>query len=424
MGWRTNARNLNLNRDYAKADTPEMQSLLKALATWNPDLYVDIHVTDGIDYQYDITWGYGGEQGYSPSISRWLSGVLDPPVLRELERQGHIPGYLVFAGGEDPDRGLFLWSASSPRYSDGYGASRHLPTILVENHSLKPYRQRVLGTYVLLASVLETVGKNRDSLMQAIAEDRSRRPSQLALSWKVPESPTAEMIDFKGVEWRAEDSAISGGKKVVWLGTPVAKTLPRVAPTAVDLVVERPVAYWVPGAWCDVIERLALHGIEMETLSRTLEVEVEMYRLHEATLANQPFEGRVMVDPGVTPRVEHRREIYPPGSVRVPLDQPLGDLAAQLLEPQAADSFFRWGFFLEIMSRTEYVEGYVIDPMAERMLAADADLKVAFLKRLAEDAEFAADAGARRRWFYERTPFFDERWLLYPVGREVAVTGH
>jgi Zinc carboxypeptidase len=122
MGWRTTATNLNLNRDYAKADSPEMRALLAAVAAWQPDLYVDVHVTDGIDYQYDVTWGYGGTHTWSPSISRWLSTVLDPPVRQALREQGHVPGYLVFAtDDDDPDGGLFKWSTAPPRFSDGYG---------------------------------------------------------------------------------------------------------------------------------------------------------------------------------------------------------------------------------------------------------------------------------------------------------------
>ena len=421
MGWRTNARNLNLNRDFAKADTPEVQALLRAFDTWQPDLFIDLHVTDGIDYQYDITWGTNGPQTPSPSISRWLTGVLDPPVQAALEAQGHIPGPLIFAlDGSQPDASLFDWKASGPRFSDGYGAARHLPAILVENHSLKPYPQRVLGTYVYLAAVLETVGREGEGLRRAIAEDRSRRPEEMVLAWTVSPDVQPEQVEFLGVDWRHEDSAIGGDKTVVWSGQPVTKTLPRIAPTAPASSVTRPKAYWVPGAWTEVIGRLRLHGIEMETLHEPRSVEVEMYRLQGAKLAGRPFEGRVMVELPEPPKIERHRETYHPGSVRIPTDQPLGDLAILLLEPQAPDSFLRWGFFLEILSRTEYIEAYVIDPMATAMLESDPQLRAAFEKRLAEDEAFAADPSARRRWFYEKTPYFDERWLLYPVGREPA----
>ncbi len=117
--------------------------------------------------------------------------------------------------------------------------------------------------------------------------------------------------------------------------------------------------------------------------------------------------------------VERRREIFPPGSVRIPADQPLFELAALLLEPASPDSFFRWGFFLGALQATEYAEGYVMEPMARAMLAADPGLKAEFERRLAQDAAFAADPRARLQFFYERTPFFDSRFRLYPVGREL-----
>ncbi|MEE8525785.1 MAG: M14 family metallopeptidase [Thermoanaerobaculia bacterium] len=421
MGWRTNARNLNLNRDYAKADSREMQALLGALAAWQPDLYVDVHVTDGIDYQYDITWGYGGEHTYSPSISRWLAAVLDPPVRRALTAMGHFPGYLVFAvDGENPDGSLFKWSAASLRYSDGYGNARHLPTILVENHALKPYPQRVLGTYVFLKAVLAAVGENHATLARAIAEDRARRSPQVILSWQVAEGEPAEEVEFLGVTWRHRWSAVTGTEQVEWLGEPVTKTLERVEATRPAIRVKRPAAYWIPGAWSGVIDRLALHGIAMERLESAREVEVDMYRLTAAKLASTPYEGRVRAELEQPPQVERRLQRYPPGSVRIPTDQPLGDLAVLLLEPQAQDSFFQWGFFHGIASRTEYVEGYVMEPLAARMLATDPELRTEFEKKLRDEPDFAADPRARLAWFYRRTPFFDDRWQLYPVGRETA----
>ena len=104
--------------------------------------------------------------------------------------------------------------------------------------------------------------------------------------------------------------------------------------------------------------------------------------------------------------------------MRVSTDQALGELAVLLLEPQSPDSFFQWGLFPGILQRTEYIENYVIEPLAERMLNTQPALKLAFEKRLLEDPEFAKSPPARRRWFYERSPYFDERWRLYPVGRE------
>lgn len=414
-GWRTNARNLNLNRDYSKLDTPEMQALIQTINQWEPDLCLDLHVTDGIDYQYDITFGYSGQHSWSPGIAAWLDRRLIPALNKDLKAMGHIPGPLIFArDNRDLSKGLEAWTAG-PRFSNGYGDARHLPTALVENHSLKPYRQRVLGTYVLLESALRTLARYGSSLRRAVLADRTRVPEQVPLTWKAPETEP-EQMEFLGIEGRTVPSDISGGERVEYTGRPVTLMVPLIRFTEPEVTVARPRAYWIPPAWPEVIDRLALQGIYMETLSEPQEVEVELHRLSEVELAEEPYEGHVRVTATATP--ERRTETYPAGSVRVPTDQPLGDLAVLLLEPGSPDSFFQWGFFLEILQHTEYVEGYVMEPLARRMLETDPALKQAFETKLAEDPDFVADPRARLMWFYQRTPYFDDRWRLYPVGRE------
>ena len=222
-------------------------------------------------------------------------------------------------------------------------------------------------------------------------------------------------MDFLGVAYTVEESKVTGGRKVVWSGKPTTLTLPfyRQSPSA---HVTPPKAYWVPAAWTDVIERLAAHGVRMERLDAPREVEVTLHRLSDVKLARPPFEGRVAVTATATP--EKRRERYAAGSVRIPTAQPLGDLAAVLLEPDSADSFLQWGFFNEVLQPTEYVEAYIMEPMAERMLAEDPALRAEYEKRVREDAAFAASPADRLQWIYQRTPFYDPRALLYPVGRE------
>lgn len=421
-GWRTSSRNLNLNRDFAKLDTLEMRHLIRALDAWDPDLYLDLHVTDGADYQYDITFGWNRPPAaWSPAIGGWLDRVYRPAASEALREMGHVPGNLVFtADPYDWTRGVYRFTAE-PRYSTGYGDARHLPAVLVENHSLKPYDQRVLGTYVLLEESLRLLAGEGPALREAIAADRGRQPDTVALDWKLapPGSSGAEppTEEFLGVGQRLELSSVSGALRVVWTGEPQTAQVPIFETSEPAATAERPAAYWIPPAYRDVIERLELHGIELERTAGPQELEVEVYRLTEAELAGQPFEGRVRAT--ATPVAERRRVTFPPGSVRVPTDQPLGELAVLLLEPSSPDSFFQWGFFHEVLSRTEYVEGYVMEPMAERMLEEDPELRAAFLEKLASDRDFRSDPRARLQWFYERTPYYDERHLLYPVAREV-----
>jgi murein tripeptide amidase MpaA len=414
-GWRTNARNLNLNRDYAKLDAPEMRALIRALNEWNPDLYFDIHVTDGADYQYDITFGFSGKHAYSPAIAGWLDEALRPNLERDLKTMGHIPGPLVFpVNGRDFQQGIIDYTAG-PRFSTSYGDARHLPTVLIETHSLKPFKQRVLGTYVLLESALRLLPKEIRRLREAAAADRNRRLAEVPLSWQVPKSPPA-MIDLLAVESKIVPSQITGGDFVRWTGKPATLRVPYLRMSEPALTARRPQAYWIPPAWNEVIERLAIHGAQMERIAAPREVEVEMYRIHDAKLAGQPFEGHVGVTG--TPVLERQTRRFPAGSARISTDQPLGDLAVLLLEPNSEDSFYQWGFFLEIMTPTEYVEEYVMHPMAERMLAEEAKLKAAFEQKLQADSTLAKNPQERLQWFYRRTPFFDREWNLYPVARE------
>ncbi|MDO6640582.1 M14 family metallopeptidase [Shewanella sp. 5_MG-2023] len=413
MGWRTNARNLNLNRDYAKLDTLELQHMIRAINLWQPDLYIDVHVTDGIDYQYDVTFGYNVKQGYSPASFDWLENYYRPEVEAALTKQGHVPGGLVFAiDNTDMSKGLSYWNPS-PRFSNGYGDARHLPTILIENHSLKPFKQRVLGTYVMLEQTLKTVAEHGTKLTAAIYEDKYRTPQQLALTWQSVKQPQG--WDFKGIDYSVEQSDISGTNVVRWNGQPkLYPNLPLMGNTEADIITQRPKFYYVPAQWQQVIERLAIHGVRMTRLEKPKTIKAAQYQFSQPEFNAVDYEGRQRVKASST-KVKITTTL-PAGTIQIATNQPLGDLAILLLEPQSADSFFQWGFFNSIFTRTEYIEDYAVEPLAAKMLAEDDNLKLEFEKAL-EDEAFAADPKARLRWFYQRSPYYDEQYLKYPVLR-------
>lgn len=413
-GWRTNARNLNLNRDYMKADASEMRAMIRTIDAWRPDLYIDLHVTDGADYQYDVTYGWNGDAGFSPSIANWLDASLRPAVDRGLREMGHIPGPLIFT--DDPLASGVVEGQTDPRLSHGYGDARHMATILVENHSLKPYDQRVLGMYVLLEQSLRTIARDASALRSATLTERKRRAKTIPLAWRVPEDVVPEQMEVLGIESRKTLSPISGGVRTEWLGKPITMRAPIRRATEVTASIARPAAYWVPPQWRDVIELLDLHGIQYERITAPRDVEVTMYRCAAPKFATQQFEGHVRVTADVTS--EKHREHFPAGSLRVSTDQDLGTLAVLLLEPSSPDSLLQWGFFNSILSTTEYVEGYIMEPMAQRMLAEDPKLAEEFRRKVETDEVFRGSPNARLQWLYERTPFHDERAQLYPVGRE------
>lgn len=420
QGWRNTAANQNLNRDFMKLDQPEMQALKRLQAKYRADLYVDVHVTDGMDYQYDVTYGYNGEDGVwsrSPATAKWLDAAFKPAMNESLEAQGHIPGELVFGLDErDPRKGLSDGGLGE-RYSNGWGSVAHVPTILIENHSLKPHAQRVLGTYVFIETALKLLAEKGETLRAAIAADSALRPATIPANFASDDTPTTTRA-FKGIRYETYDSLASGAKEVRWLGQadPELWRLPFYGshPT---LQLARPKAYWVPSYRADLIERLKLHGVAVETLDAPRTVPVEMLRLVEPKVAPRANEGHVQISvEQVT--TQARDWTFPKGSVRVSTDQPLGDLVVLLLEPQSNESFFAWGMVPEVLSRVEYIEPYAIAPLAEKMLAADPALKAAFEAKLKAEPAFAADPDARLAWFYRQTPFYDDRHLLYPIARE------
>ncbi|MGH7176005.1 MAG: M14 family metallopeptidase, partial [Tepidisphaeraceae bacterium] len=291
-GWRTTSRNLNLNRDYAKVDSAEMRAMVRALNEWSPDLYYDIHVTDGADYQYDITWGCNGEHAHSPQSARWMRQVLTPAVENDLRNAGHIPGMLVFASDPVEFRKGLREMTAEPRYSHGYGDARHVPSILVENHALKPYDQRVLGTYVLLEATLRELARSGKDLRSAVERDRAARPDEVPLAFGTSDEP-AQVIDFLGIDYRTEPSEITGATVTRWLGKPLSMRIPYVRTSKPTVTVKRPKAYWIPPSRTDVIERLKLHGIAVESIAEPREIDVTMYRIENPKLAAEPFEGHV-----------------------------------------------------------------------------------------------------------------------------------
>lgn len=417
MGWRTNANNLNLNRDYSKLETEGVQAIVNVINEYSPDLYLDLHVTDGADYQYDITYGWIGDQGYSPSISEWFANEYQPQLDQALSDQGHIPGPLMFAFNDlDFTEGNSEY-AFSPRYSDSYGDVRHLPSILVENHSLKPYDQRVLGTYVLLEQTLKTLGEKGKALRTAIQQDQNSRKDSVVLEYTL--SPLLlDSMHLLGIESIRKKSKITGKDYVTWTGKPVEEDIVVRRMNKPVMTVKVPQKYWIPAKCKGIIDKLKMHGIEMEVSAKEVNVQVEQYTIDEYTLATQQYEGRVRYnDVKLTSR--SIKKTYPAGTYSISTDQPLGSLIVLLLEPQSPDGFLQWGYFNSIFSITEYIEDYVIEPLAAQMLEADQDLKKRFEEKMKSDSAFANSSYEIYQWFYAQSPYYDSAWKVYPVTREL-----
>ncbi|MEZ0470281.1 M14 family metallopeptidase [Luteimonas salinilitoris] len=421
MGWRTTAQNYNLNRDYAKADAPEMQAMLRLVNDWDPIATIDLHVTNGAKFEHDIAIQveplHSGDAALREAGRALRDGVID-----DLAGQGSLPlpFYPSLVEYDNPASG-FEDGVSPPRFSTGYFPLRNRLAMLVETHSWKDYPHRVRITRNTVVSVLERTARDgRDWLR--LAREADARAAQLAgrpvpLDYKATDA--SRTIEFRGYAYAREPSEISGA-----LMTRYDETTPQVwtVPLRDEVVPDRSVpapgaGYLVPpahAAW--IAEKLDVHGIDYTRIARALpRADVQTFRADSTELAAATVEGHQML----TLEGEWKagpRDV-PAGALFVPIAQPKARLVMALLEPQAPDSFAAWGFFNNHFERKEYMEAYVAEEVAREMLAADPQLKAEFERRLREDATFADSPRARLDFFYRRHSAWDERHNLYPVYR-------
>jgi hypothetical protein len=422
MGWRTTSTYQNLNRDYMKVDTPETRAWLALWNRWEPDLFIDCHVTDGADYRYNITYQFEHHAGVDESILAWERDVINGKVKPATEAAGNVLSwYLEFKDNRDLTLGIADFNGS-PRFSTGYTPLRNRPGVLIETHMLKDYRSRVVGTYDFLRATLEEVSGDPGALLEAVrAADESTLSAAKAnrKNWSVPltfdRTEESRRYELKALEYQTEESSISGAMRVIYGTNPLDLDVPMYDTFRVRTAIVPPAYYIVPPQWSEVIDRLKAHGLEMQALAEPATLEVESYRFEDVVWPPGPFEGRFM--PSFTTRTIHEERSFPAQSVLVPLSQKLAKVAINLLEPAAPDSFVSWGFFNAIFEHKEYAEAYILEDLARQMIASNPNLLQEFQSRVASDPEFAASSSERLKFFYMRSPYWDPLRNVYPVGR-------
>jgi murein tripeptide amidase MpaA len=425
MGWRTTPIGLNLNRDYMKAESPEMRAFLSGVFTrWWPDLLVDTHTTDGLDCRYDVTWGYNhGPQGPA-SLTRWVETAFEGRALPAVEALGHVVGpYLYLRDWSNPFRG-FSSGDTPPRFSTGYPTLQCRPAILVETHMLKSYETRVRATYDVVSATLAEVNARPQELLQAVASAeaqvvaRGREPDPAKRRITLSSRLTGDSVMFtlKGVRPTWEWSEIAGAPVIRYGTAPFDTLVPRFFALEPALTVTQPAGYLVPREWQSVVERLDVHGVRYRRFARAWSDTVEQARIVDWKAASEPREGHYALS---VDRVEPVRRLrtYRPGDLWVPLDQRSALVAVHLLEAQGPDALARWNFFDTVLEQKEYGEAYVVEPLARKMMLEDPALAREFRARVAGDSAFARDPHARLEFFYRRSPWADPEQNLIPVAR-------
>ena len=427
MGFRVTAQRYNLNRDYVKADSAEMQAMLALVNQWDPLAMLDLHVTDGAKFQHDIS--ITGEPTNSGDIAlREAGNGLKDGIIAKLATQGSKPVgfYPSFVEDDNPASG-FIHGVSTPRFSNGYFPLRNRIGILVETHSWRTYPERVRSTYNTVLDALELVAANGTRWLQ-LARDADARAAALGgqsipLDYKATDK--VRSIDFLGYEYTRTPSEVSGA-----LMTRYDESKPQVwkLPLRDEIVPGNSVVapkggYLVPQQYAvAVAKHLLAHGIDFRVLTAPLrDAKAQAFVADSAQFAPTSVEGhqRVALKGEWTTQAAE----VAAGSLYVPIAQANARLLVQILEPTAGDSMAAWGDFNNAFERKEYMEGYVAEEEARKMLAKDPALKAEFEKKLKDDADFAGNPGARLDFFYRRHPAWDAGTNRYPVLRTDTVLG-
>lgn len=424
MGWRVTGRNHNLNRDYAKADAPEMQAMLGLLNDWDPVATIDLHTTNGAKFEHDISIQVEPVNAGDEAL-RSAGRLLRDGTIARLAKQGSLPlpFYPSFVENDNPASG-FTDGVSPPRFSTGYFHLRNRLAMLVETHSWKDYPTRVRATRNTVVAVMELMAKHgRD--WRALADAADARAANLGgatvpLTWTATDK--ARTIEFRGYAYTRTPSEVSGAPMTRYDDrAPQVWKVPLRDEIVPSLQVPAPKGgYLVSPAYAEIVAaKLRQHGIAFTRIDRALDdAKVDSYRDDSPAFSAGSSEGRqrLTVDGAWSADVQD----IGAGALFVPIAQPKSRLAMALLEPQAPDSMLAWGWFNNAFERKEYMEDYVAEEVARGMLARDPALRVTFEKKLQDDPKFAASADARLEFFYRRHTAWDERYGLYPVFRTDA----
>jgi murein tripeptide amidase MpaA len=441
-GWRANSTNLNLNRDYLKADAPETHAFLRMFHRWMPDFFVDNHVTDGADFQYDVTFVIDDTPDVFPPTAKWIRESVNPELVRRVNAAGHLafPGPIFLNDDTDPSQGL-AFHDNPPRFSTGFMILENRPGLLVELHMLKDYKTRVTGNYEILRSLLQIMNESTTTLInlnkgadRAAVELGSQSTPRAQFPLCLERSGETTLVEFRGYEFVRERSEVSGAMSIRYASKPWNVTLPMDVDAKVAVSVAPPAGYIIPPQWTHVIDVLEVHGVTVSRTNATWTGMVERYRFSGMRWPGKPFEGRFPILRGGNVEraigefgncaMSTETLTYPVGAAVIPLNQRLSKVAIHWLEPEAPDSALRWGFFHAIFEQKEDGEAYVLEKLARGGLAESSSLRAEFEHRVRMDPHFAESPHARLEFFYDRSPWWQaQRVGEYPVGRLISLDG-
>ncbi|MCL7754687.1 M14 family metallopeptidase [Polaribacter sp. Z022] len=414
-GFRGNARNYDLNRDFIKQDTKNAAAFAEIFHTVNPDVFIDNHVSNGADYQYAITHLFTQHNKLGGKLGIFLENEMRPSLEKSLLKKNIDITPYVNVWGTTPEAG-FSQFFDSPRYSTGYTTLFNTLGLMVETHMLKPYKIRVEQTYELLFSALDFTKENSSKIKElrknAVAEVLSKNTYPIA--FKVDkENPTE--LQFKGFEGEYIESKVTNGKRLFYdTAKPYTKPIKYYNNFVESKSIKIPKAYILQQGWHKVLDRLKNNNIQFSKLKNDTIITVEVNHILDFKTRTNAYEGHYL-HYNTTVSSSKKEIKFRKGDLYIETNQPGVRYLLETLEAEATDSFFNWNFFDTILQQKEGYSSYVFEDIAEEILISNLEIKKAFEEKLKSDIKFAENPRMQLNFIYKNSAYYETAHLRLPV---------
>lgn len=416
-GFRGNAQNLDLNRDFIKMDAKETQSLVALFHQLDPDVFIDNHVSNGADYQHVMTLLTTQHNKLGGAMAKYLNEIFEPMIYKDMQKNGYDLVPYVNHWGHTPDRGWIAFH-EGPRFASGFAALFHTYSFVSETHMLKPFKQRVEATYALMNSFISLASTNAKGILETREAQKEAHHKQMNLpvAWTSDTSKYTTII-FKGYESGYKPSAVSGKPRLFYdRDKPYTKQIKFYNHYTAKQSISVPKAYILPRGWGHVVERLKINGVKMKEVAADTLMALSVHTIESYETSPRPYEGHY-VHSNVKTRLEKRFVKVYKGDYVITANQPAKRYLAEVLEPTAPDAFFAWGFFDAILQQKEGYSDYVFEDEAAKILESDVVLQKKLREKQSKDRKFADDGEAQLDFIYKNSQYYEPVHMRYPVYR-------
>lgn len=416
-GFRGNARNLDLNRDFIKTDSKNSDSFQRIFQALNPDVFIDNHVSDGADYQYTLTYILTNKERLGNLLGNFYHGEMNDWIVKDLKKKNIDPIPYVELEGKTPEKGYEQFM-DSPRYSTGYSTLFNTIGTVPETHMLKPYKDRVKVTYENMLSYIVYLDNNYLKIKELRQKnlDQYLPKKSYAIQYAL-DSTKFKMIDFRGFQDGMKASEISGFSRLFYDRTkPYTKKIPFYNTYKATKEIIIPSYYVLPKSEWKVMENLKRNKIKFIELKNDSLISVQSYKIKDYKTVPKPYEAHYL-HYNTTISTSTEKIKFHKGDYLIPLKQNGVKYLLETLEPEAVDSFFNWNYFDAILGQKEYFSAYVFEDTAAKLLQENPSLKENFEKKKREDSAFAKDGSAQLDWIYRNSKYFEKSFMQYPIYR-------